>query len=81
MNKIVPLCFTEHESKPKELVPELLELENNDSLNLIGYPEEYMGVPKHLGISSNSDNFEAAYYIEGRFYFYCRFIDFNTIAF
>lgn len=63
MNKIVPLYFTEHEAKPKELVPELLELENNDSLNLIGYPEDYMGVPKHLGISSNSDNFEAAYYI------------------
>lgn len=63
MNKVVPVYFTEHEAKPKELVPELLELENNDSLKLVGYPDEYMGTPKHLGIASNSDNFEAAYYI------------------
>lgn len=63
MNKIVPLYFMEHESKPKDIVPELLELENSDTLKLVGYPDEYMGIPKFLGISSNSDNFEAAYYI------------------
>ena len=62
MNKIVPLCFTEHESKPKELVPELLELENKESLNLIGSPD-FMSAPKYLGISSNSEFFEAGYYI------------------
>lgn len=63
MNKIVPIYFTEHEAKPKDLVPELQELENKDSLKLTGYPDEYMGTPKHLGISSNSENYEAAYYI------------------
>lgn len=60
MNRVVPIYFTEHQQKE---VPEVIELISQDSLKLEGYPEEYMGVPKYLGIASNSETLEAAYYI------------------
>lgn len=60
MNRVVPIYFTEHQQKE---VPEVIELISHDSLKLEGYPEEYMGVPKYLGIASNSETLEAAYYI------------------
>lgn len=63
MKAIKSIFFEEHEQKNKNTVPEVLELETKDSLNLIGYPDEYMGVPKYLGISSTEENYEAAYYI------------------
>ncbi len=60
MNRVVPIYFTEHQQKE---VPEVIELISKDSLKLEGYPEEYMGVPKCLGIASNNETLEAAYYI------------------
>lgn len=60
MNRVVPIYFKEHELKE---VPEVIELIQNNVLKLDGYPEEYMGTPKCLGIASNNETLEAAYYI------------------
>ena len=60
MNRVVPIYFTEHQ--PKE-VPEVTELIKQETLKLEGYPEDYMGTPKYLGIASNNEMIEAAYYI------------------
>ena len=60
MNRIVPIYFTE--LQPKE-VPEVTELIKQETLKLEGYPEDYMGTPKYLGIASNNEMLEAAYYI------------------
>ena len=61
MSKI--FCFREHEPKSKETCPELVELENNQSLKFEGYPEDYQTVPKYLGIDSSDDVFIPGYYV------------------
>lgn len=63
MNKIIPIKFQEHSSIYKKNVPELNSLIENNSLRLPGMPDEYMGSPEYLGISSEGDNFTAGYYI------------------
>lgn len=63
MSKIKTIYFQEHESKQKDSVPELLELEKSQSLILKGYPDEYMETPENLGIASTSENYKAAYYV------------------
>ncbi len=63
MMKTKVFSFTEHEAIEKDKCPEIFDLEKEESLKLMGYPEEFMGTPKYLGILSTEKNYEAAYYI------------------
>lgn len=65
MNNIKTINFKEHDSvfKDTEDVLALNELIQNESLNLPGMPDDFMGVPKYLGISEEGEKFTAGYYI------------------